>query len=688
MADRGMQAEISFGVQRNSKNSDPMDALSPRRRPPQSQGPRIAPRLLAILTALACHGAALAQDDLALRPLGALLNMEVSGASKFPVSQSDTAAAATIITSEQIRAFGYQTLGDVLRSVRGVLVSTDRTYTYVGIRGLSMPGDYNTRVLLLVDGNRVNDTVYDQAFLGSEFPLDLDSVDRVEFIPGQGSAVHGANALYGVVNVVTRKASGALATEVSAALAQGNSRQLRVGQGLSLPNGANLLLSASTLRMTGTDAHYAPESIGSDERISSRTDHERYSKLFAKYAAGELSASFIYSDRFKGLTGQAGSVFGDPRSQYRDTEALLDISLSRRFNETDRWKLRAYAGHYDFVGDYAVGSAAQSVLNRDTGHSRWLGLEGDAFIERFDDHKLVLGWDAMWSPRRDQSNFDLFPAVTYLDDRRQTSRVSAFAEDQWSPTRSLTITLGARYDKARDAGGAFSPRLAAVWRASDELTLKAIHGSAYRPPNAYEAYYATPDGYRGNSELKSERVSGDELIAEYRPSSSDRWTLSAIRTRTNRLLVQTLDETDGRLVFGNAGSFDVRGIEAEYEHVWDGGAALRANLSSYGYGGVSAADVARASARRLGKLAASAPIAEGTTLAWEAVLVSRRADVSGYGLSNLTLVRSFDRKRARISLSLFDAFDRAPAEPGGDSVLQLPTPGYGRSLRVKLELAF
>ena len=640
---------------------------------------------LAIPASFACGSVALAQDDLALRPLGALLNMEVSGASRFPASLSETAAAATVITSEQIRTFGYQTLGEVLRSVPGVLVSTDRTYTYLGIRGLSVPGDYNTRVLLLIDGNRVNDTVYDQAFLGSEFPLDLDMVERVEFIPGQGSAVHGANALYGVVNVVTKKASGNSPTELSTTLGQGNSRQLRVGRGLSLPNGASLLLSASALRMSGTDARYAPESAGDAERISSRTDHERNSKLFAKYSYGELTASFIHADRVKGLTSQQDTLFGDPRSQYRDTETLLDVGLSRRFNDTDRWKLRVYAGSYDFTGDYAVGT---TTLNRDTAQSRWYGVEGNAFIERFDDHKLVLGGDAMLSPRRDQANFDLAPAATYLDDRRHTSRVSVFVEDQWSPAKTLTLTLGARYDKALDAAGAFSPRLAAVWRASDELTLKAVHGSAYRPPNAYEVYYETPDGFRGNAGLKSERVAGDELIAELRPSASDRWRLSAFRTRTNRLIVQGIDDSDGRAVYQNAGSFDVRGLEGGYEHVWDGGAALRTSVSSHGYGGVSAQDIASASARRLGKLAVSTPLGDGATFAWETVVVSRRGGVPGYGLSNLTLARSFERQRARVSLSLLDAFDRAPAEPGSDSVLQLPAPGYGRSLRLKLELAF
>lgn len=666
-----------------------MDMISPHCRRLRSSRGRRGRRLLAgVLASLACNSAALAQEDLALRPLGALLNMEVSGASKFPASLSETAAAATVITAQQIRAFGYQTLGEALRSVRGVLVSSDRTYTYLGIRGLSIPGDYNTRVLLLIDGNRVNDTVYDQAFLGTEFPLDLDVVDRIEFIPGQGSAVHGANALYGVVNVVTKRAGANSPTELSTTLAQGRSRQIRLGQGLSLPNGANIVLSASALKMAGTDARYAPESEGEGERISSRTDHERHSKLFAKYVYGELVASFIYADRVKGLTNQSGSVFGDPRSQYRDTEALLDVSLSRRFNDTDRWKLRAYAGSYEFTGDYATGSTTLAVLNRDTARSRWLGLEGNAFIERFDDHKLVLGADAMLSPHRDQTNVDLAPAAIYLDDHRQTSRVSAFVEDQWSAAKSLTITVGARYDKSRDVASAFSPRLAAVWRASDQLSLKAIHGSAYRPPNAYESYYTTLNGYRGNPDLRSERVSGDELIAEFRPSASDRWILSTFWTRTDRLLVQTFDEPSGQLVFGNAGSFDVRGVEAEYEHVWDNGAALRANVSSHGYGGVSASDVSSASARRLGKLAASAPLGDGTTLAWETVLVSRRGGVPGHGLSNLTFVQSFDRKRARVSISLLDVFDRTPAEPSGDSVLQLPPPGYGRSLRVKLEVAF
>ncbi|MDE5459052.1 TonB-dependent receptor plug domain-containing protein, partial [Bradyrhizobium sp. CSA112] len=132
------------------------------------------------------------------------MQLQVTTASRYAQSALEAPAVVSVVTAEDIRLFGYRTLADVLAGMRGLYVSYDRSYHYLGTRGFSTPGDYNTRVLLLVNGIRFNDSLYDQASIGTDFPIDIDLVERVEFVSGAGSAVYGPNAFFGVINVITR----------------------------------------------------------------------------------------------------------------------------------------------------------------------------------------------------------------------------------------------------------------------------------------------------------------------------------------------------------------------------------------------------------------------------------------------------------------------------------------------------
>jgi iron complex outermembrane receptor protein len=87
--------------------------------------------------------------------------------------------------------FGYRTLGEALQSVNGLYTSTQRDYSYVGIRGFSRTSDYNTRLLLLNDGVKLNDPVYNSAYIGNESQLDIDWLKRIEYISGSGSFQYG-----------------------------------------------------------------------------------------------------------------------------------------------------------------------------------------------------------------------------------------------------------------------------------------------------------------------------------------------------------------------------------------------------------------------------------------------------------------------------------------------------------------
>src|SRR5579864_457231 len=111
--------------------------------------------------------------DLTSHSLEDLMNMQVYSASKHLQSTSEAPSSVTVITADEIQKYGYRTLAEILNSVRGFYMTNDRNYSFVGVRGFGRLGDWNSRVLLMVDGHRLNDNIFGQARLGTEFPVDV-----------------------------------------------------------------------------------------------------------------------------------------------------------------------------------------------------------------------------------------------------------------------------------------------------------------------------------------------------------------------------------------------------------------------------------------------------------------------------------------------------------------------------------
>ena len=149
-------------------------------------------------------------DDLFGMNLDQLMKVEVPvvyGASKHEQKITEAPSAVSIITADDIKKSGHRTLREILNGVRGFYVTFDRMYSYIGVRGVNRPGDFGGRVLITVDGHRMNDPIYDSALSGTDAFLDVDMIDRVEVIRGPGSSLYGNNAVFAVINVITRKAS-------------------------------------------------------------------------------------------------------------------------------------------------------------------------------------------------------------------------------------------------------------------------------------------------------------------------------------------------------------------------------------------------------------------------------------------------------------------------------------------------
>src|SRR5580658_5928942 len=223
--------------------------------------------------------------DMSLEDLMSIEIDSVSGVSGFKQKVTEAPASVTIITSEEIQRYGYRTLADILRNVRGFYVSNDRNYSYLGVRGYGLPGDYNSRITFLVDGHRLNDNIFDAALIGTEFPLDVDLIDRVEVIRGPNSSLYIASAFLGVINVITKRGRDSQKVSVAGSAASYGTYEGRVTYGNEFKNGLELLLSASYYDSHGQDELFFPQfnTPATNNGIALNADGDESDQFFANF---------------------------------------------------------------------------------------------------------------------------------------------------------------------------------------------------------------------------------------------------------------------------------------------------------------------------------------------------------------------------------------------------------------------
>ena len=197
-------------------------------------------------------------DDYTSLNLEQLMAIPVYSAAKREQKTSEAPSSVTVITSQDVRAYGWRTLSDLLRSVPGIYVTYTRTYGSMGVRGFERGGDFGGRILLLFNGHRMNDPLYDSAAIMEDFILDLDLIDRVEIVRGPGSTLYGTNAFFAVVNVLTKKAENYDGFEASGEAGTMDAYRGRLTFGTRGDDGAELLLSASGMTSDGKAEIYMP----------------------------------------------------------------------------------------------------------------------------------------------------------------------------------------------------------------------------------------------------------------------------------------------------------------------------------------------------------------------------------------------------------------------------------------------
>jgi iron complex outermembrane receptor protein len=629
---------------------------------------------------------------LAGRSLEDLLAVEVDtvyGAARREQRVTEAPSSVTILTADDVRTFGWRTLSEALASVRGFYTTYDRNYTYVGVRGFGRPSDYNNRVLILVNGHRYNDNVYDQALIGNEFPIDIALVDRIEVIRGPGSALYGTSAFFGVINIVLRPGGAVGGSESTIDVGSYETFRLRTSYGHRTASGIDTLFSISHASSDGREVLYFPEydDPATNFGLSRHADGESATSVLGSFRRGRFSLQGVYASREKVVPTGSYETTLDDANRTVDSRGWVDAIVTGAFRGA-ALSGRAFFDYSGYRGDYVY--LPDYTASRDTADGAWAGVEGTAAKRLGSRHQVATGVEYRRNIHQDQASYLTAPFVSSLDARYTSNQAAVYVQDEIQLHRRLSATVGGRYDWSGLFGGAATPRLGLVYRTDADTAIKALFGGAYRAPTVYESYYY-PDPL--GRPLRPEHLRTSEIVYEQYLGGTLRLTATAYVTHASRLISQVQGQDD-LYYFLNGDAAESRGVEAEAERRWSSGVLLRGSVVAQRTHDPDTDVELSNSPRHLGLVHVAAPMwSRQLTLAGESQFVGERFSsfgnhVPGGWLTNLNL--SWVRPHHPLSLSarVANVFDREYAQPVGFEFRQDVIPQDGRTISLRATLRF
>ncbi|MFZ3017163.1 MAG: TonB-dependent receptor [Gallionella sp.] len=565
-------------------------------------------RTLYVLLALTWSGMAAAQlseeEELALI-YGDKATISLATGSRQPIARAP--AVATVITAQEIEAMGATDLDQALASVPGLHVSMSSVAMnpIYGFRGIATRN--NPQMLMLVNGIPITNVYWgDRSQIWGGMPL--ENIARIEIIRGPGSALYGADAFSGVINVITKTAANIRGTEYGLRAGSFNTKDAWIQHGGEL----GALDAAFYLRVGDTDgsqgiaqqdaqtvwdgifgttASLAPGPINTVRKaIDARAD--------LSFDAWRFRAA--YQQRDVGIgAGLAGAL--DPNGRGYSARTYLDLSYEQA-NWAPNWDMSAVLGIYDnqekssnqfytlFPARACIGLITNCFPNGmlgGPGHSeRHTHGSVSTVYSGFERHRVRIGAGFRVEDMYETSelkNFNAFfamqpalvqaagnPALVYMLPHKR-NLTYAFAQDEWSFTQDWTLTAGVRHDRYSDFGGTTNPRIALVWDASYNVTVKAMHGTAFRAPSFSEQYSINNPVAVGSPNIKPETIATDELAISWQPTGDLETKLNFFHYRMRNIILA--DPVTKK--YQNAGDQTGRGLELEA--TWDVAHNLRLN---------------------------------------------------------------------------------------------------------------
>ena len=508
----------------------------------------------------------------------------VVGAAKRAQSLGNVASAVTVISGDRIRRFGYRTVGEALAAVAGAYLVDNRLSYSIGIRGLNLPGDYNTRILVLVDGASVNEAWASFAGIGFDSFVSIDDIARIELIRGPVSSVYGANAFFGIINIVTKSAAEQPRAWGRVGVSSINGVVSRAGFALG---DLHRQLRGTFQMMQRFGETTSVDGVGSDLRGDG-------SSQYAIGVAGTYKGSFAQVRAYRFHRDSPFAPYGgDPTAPvpYRayDNQLLVELGHTHELSKRLTVVARGYANLYRYT-DHIIYQGSPPFDDIGEGQAYGVELRGRYEVLDRDRLGITAGTEASYyktnSTSYTEGDMQCQPAGGAACVPKNFAIEGVYSELDSQPTKWLGATAGVRFDNNSVIDQRLSPRLALFLAKPERYGLKLLYAQGFRNPSAYEAFFYDNISYAAPDHLGAETIRSYEAVAWAKPVRGLSTRLSAFYWDARDVAEQVpVMQMDGSflLQFQNVGRFVSQGLEAE--------ASYRDARGWYGFGGLSYEDV-------------------------------------------------------------------------------------------------
>lgn len=526
-------------------------------------------------------------------------------------------AVTSVITAADIRAMGATDLDQVMETVAGMhaeKIGANNFSAYV-VRGII--NELNSQILVLQNGIPMTVLLTgNRSRLWGSYPL--QHISRIEIIRGPGSALYGADAYSGVINIITKTAAEIQGTEFGINTGSFSTRDVWIQHGGKLgsvdvaayfrvgkTSGSTEIITADAQtgldRVFGTHVSLAPGPMNNGhEAVDAHLD--------LSYEKWRWRSNFILRDNIG--TGTGTSSVLDPSGKLKSQRLTTDLSWSDNHVGQD-WGLGFNMSYSQYLQrlpsplvlyppgvTFPTGNFPDGIIGAPNTSERQLRASAYAVYSGWHDHQLRVGVghdDLNMYDTYEFKNFLITPAglpqpagavqtytgaLAFLEPHRRKIDY-VYAQDEWQFAPDWNLTAGIRHDNYSDVGSTTNPRVALVWEAAYNLTAKLLYGQAFRAPSFNELYSINNPALRGNPSIKPESIKTLEAALIWQARNDLQAKLNIFQFRMKNLIRTVPNAIKGTgSSYANTNSQEGHGMETELN--WQVSRQLRVS-GNYSY---------------------------------------------------------------------------------------------------------